>query len=55
MKIPEVKVWNLVKDLPYISLNINGEMTKHEDTLESVKDMERELAELKRLVSGKAC
>lgn len=53
MKTPEVKVWNLVEDLPCISLNRNGEMTKHEDTLESVKDMERELAELKRLVSGK--
>ena len=55
MKIPEVKVWNLVKDLPCISLNRNEEMTEHEDTLESVKDMEKELTELKRLVSGKAC
>ena len=55
MKNPEVKMWNIVEDLPCISLNRNGEMTKHEDTLENVKDMERELAELKRLVSGKAC
>lgn len=53
MKTPDVKVWNLLEDLPCISLNRNGEMTKHEDTLESVKDMERELGELKRLVSGK--
>ena len=48
-------MWNLVKDLPCISLNRNGKITKHEDILESVKDMEIELVELKQLVSGKAC
>lgn len=53
LKNPDVKVWNLIEDLPCVSLNRNGEMTKHEDTLESVKKLERELAELKRLVSGK--
>jgi len=53
LKTPDVKVWNLIEDLPCVSLNRNGEMTKLEDTLESVKDLERELAELKRLVSGK--
>eukprot|EP01018_Ginkgo_biloba_P007673 Gb_04174 [translate_table: standard] len=52
VKTPDVKPWRL-EDLPCFSLDKNREITMHEHTLQRVKELERELAELKQLVSGK--